>query len=84
MSSDYSPCSKQNQECRQQCQEVNCQVDSWDQRQGVRFFLIIGALATLALTGFVVFACFFPSAVFSALAAFLWVLGARLLGKDLP
>ena len=84
MSSEYSPCSNQNRGCGKQCQDVNCEVDSRDRSKSIRFFLVVGVLTSLVVALFVIFACIFPGAVFSALAAFLWVLGACLLGKDLP
>jgi len=74
-------CSNQNQGCGRRCQEAECEPDSGDLRKPIRFFLIVGVASCLLVILLVVF---FPGAVLTALAAFMWVLGAKLLGKDLP
>ena len=74
-------CSNSGRGCRQNCFEPEGEVEP-KQRPSVRFFIIVGVITSLAICLLAAFTILYPGAMLPALAAFMWVLGARLLGKN--
>ena len=81
MSRNCSPRSNQNCRCQQQCLDPDEEVEPVGQHRPLRFFIIVGVTTTVLVTLTVVLTCLYPGAVLPAIAAFLYVLGGRLLGK---